>query len=90
MFKLFGFVSTTSDVNTKGIGLGLVISKKIIEQLGGHIGFKSKWGNGSNFAFCLKLEKELEDTDLTIQKVNAIIPGLTEQDQFLDTENEDG
>jgi K+-sensing histidine kinase KdpD len=31
LFKLFGFVQTTEDVNTRGIGLGLVISQKIVE-----------------------------------------------------------
>jgi len=39
LFKLFGFVKTTEDVNTRGIGLGLVISKKIVEKFDGQIGF---------------------------------------------------
>ena len=43
LFKLFGFVQTTQEVNTRGIGLGLVISKKIVEMYDGNIGFKSKW-----------------------------------------------
>jgi len=51
LFKLFGFVQTTQEVNTRGIGLGLVISKKIVEMYDGNIGFKSKWGSGSTFAF---------------------------------------
>ena len=29
LFKLFGFLDTTKELNTKGIGLGLHISKKI-------------------------------------------------------------
>ena len=41
LFKLFGFVKSTESVNTRGIGLGLVISKKITEEFGGEIGFKS-------------------------------------------------
>ena len=56
LFKLFGFISTTEDVNTRGIGLGLSISKKIVEKYGGEIGFKSEWGVGSTFAFKFKLE----------------------------------
>ena len=38
-------------MNTRGIGLGLSISKKIVEMYNGNIGFKSKWGSGSTFAF---------------------------------------
>ncbi len=29
LFKLFGFLDTTKELNTKGIGLGLHITKKI-------------------------------------------------------------
>ena len=29
LFKLFGFIDTTKELNTKGIGLGLNISKQI-------------------------------------------------------------
>lgn len=56
LFKLFGFVQTTQAVNTKGIGLGLVISKKIVEMYDGNIGFKSKWGVGSTFGFNMQIE----------------------------------
>ena len=62
LFKLFGFVQSTEDMNTKGIGLGLVISKKIVESYGGEIGFKSKWKKGSTFGFRIPLDN-LIDTD---------------------------
>ena len=61
LFKLFGFVQSTEDVNTRGIGLGLVISKKIVERLDGTIGFKSKWNKGSTFGFKICLESELNE-----------------------------
>lgn len=55
-------MQTTESVNTKGIGLGLVISKKIVENFGGMIGFKSKWQKGSNFGFTMQLEQPLSKT----------------------------
>ena len=35
LFKLFGFVKDAEGDNTHGIGLGLVISEKIVHQFGG-------------------------------------------------------
>ena len=35
LFKLFGFLKSTEDLNTRGIGLGLVISKKITDLFDG-------------------------------------------------------
>jgi len=37
LFKLFGYLDTTKELNTKGIGLGLYISKLIVQQFGGEI-----------------------------------------------------
>jgi len=41
---------------TRGSGLGLFISKAIIEKSGGKIWFKSKKGKGSTFCFSLPIE----------------------------------
>jgi signal transduction histidine kinase len=41
LFKLFGFIEATKELNTNGIGLGLHICKMIIEQFGGIITCKS-------------------------------------------------
>ena len=42
-------------MNTRGIGLGLVISKKIVEMFAGQIGFISEWEKGSTFAFKINI-----------------------------------
>jgi CheY-like chemotaxis protein len=50
----------SSDRNTSGIGLGLVISDKITNNFGGKISFKSEPGRGSTFTFTFKLQDEIE------------------------------
>jgi len=49
-------------MNSNGIGLGLVISKQIVEIFGGQITLKSRLGVGSEFTFTFKLENSCEQT----------------------------
>ena len=52
-------------MNTSGIGLGLVISQKIVTNLDGEIFFESKENEGSTFTFTIKLERiAVEDNEL--------------------------
>lgn len=59
LFQLFGFLETTKELNTKGIGLGLHISKEIVQQFGGDISFVSEWQKGTSFTFVLALDKNI-------------------------------
>jgi signal transduction histidine kinase len=59
LFKLFGFLEETSQINTKGIGLGLHICKIIAEKLGGDIICKSQWQVGTSFILLIPLEEKL-------------------------------
>jgi two-component system sensor histidine kinase/response regulator len=43
-----------------GTGLGLVIAAKLVEQMGGEIGFESETEKGSNFHFTARIEKGTE------------------------------
>ena len=61
LFKLFGFIDQTKEFNPNGIGLGLHICKMIVEQFGGMITCKSKWGEGTSFIYLIALD-DSEDT----------------------------
>lgn len=54
---MFGKAENNIDeVNPQGIGFGLTISQKILEQLNSHINVNTSVGKGSEFYFDLKLE----------------------------------
>ncbi len=53
LFQSFTQLVDTRGGKTRGTGLGLVISKKIVEQHGGRIWGRSKYGEGSTFSFFL-------------------------------------
>lgn len=57
LFKMFGFLDSSKELNAKGIGLGLHISKMIVKQFGGDIICKSKKGIGSSFIFIIALSE---------------------------------
>lgn len=67
MFKLFGKVmQKNKNINKEGIGLGLYITKNLVEELGGLISVASKEGVFTNFWFVLPL---VQDTPLTRRHV---------------------
>lgn len=55
LFNKFFRVSNQTQQASKGTGLGLYISKSIIEKLGGKIWVESEMGQGSKFSFTLPL-----------------------------------
>ena len=60
LFKLFGYVQDSQGMNVHGIGLGLTISKKIVDQFEGDVSFESTEGEGSIFMFKLKIFNEMK------------------------------
>ena len=57
LFKLFGSIKNEQKkINTNGIGLGLVISKMIVEKFDGSIFFESQYQVGSDFSFSFKID----------------------------------
>jgi signal transduction histidine kinase len=58
LFTLFGSIKDEQrKINTKGIGLGLVICKMIVEKFGGQIDFKTEYCKGSTFFYTFKTDK---------------------------------
>ena len=55
LFKEFEQIDKGASRQYGGTGLGLVISKKLLELHGGRIWVKSKYGEGSTFSFSLPL-----------------------------------
>jgi signal transduction histidine kinase len=58
---MFGCLKSTKQMNTQGIGLGLFICKKIVQEFEGVIFVRSELGIGSRFTFSMKLEKKIAD-----------------------------
>src|SRR5262249_48694059 len=58
IFERFFRARTAREGNQRGLGLGLAISKEIIERHHGRIWAESEEGQGSTFAFELPLAKE--------------------------------
>ena len=79
LFTKFFRVSASLEQGSKGTGLGLYISKSIIEMHKGKIWVESELGKGSRFAFTLPIAKPEEITnyqkqhDLTAKNGPAMI-----------------
>ena len=71
LFKFFGFLNETKEMNRSGVGLGLAIAKQIVNQYNGQISVDSIVGVGSTFTFSFELEGD--------ERQNA--PQIMDEDQ---------
>ena len=67
LFLRFSQASPRTHVQYGGSGLGLFISRELVELQGGEIGVSSKAGEGSTFAFYVKARKSTAPTEIIEQ-----------------------
>ena len=59
LFTLFGKLSSSSELNTQGVGLGLSITKMISREFDGDVALLSQPDHGSIFLSSLQIPREL-------------------------------
>jgi len=61
LFKEFSQIESAYTKTYEGTGLGLALTKRLVELLGGRIWVESEFGKGSKFTFVIPVKQEMKD-----------------------------
>jgi PAS domain S-box-containing protein len=86
LFKSFSQVDASFTRKFGGTGLGLVISKNLVEMMGGDMWVESKEGVGSSFGFSLQYEEAPSHSDRPVPALS--VPGETLKRDILFAEDD--
>ncbi len=68
IFSAFNQADTSAARRFGGTGLGLVISKHLVEQMGGNIGLESELNKGATFWFTVRMDIDSKNQNIPLPK----------------------